>query len=73
MSDRHGAYIVTMEKGIKDEDSKAVLDALMLIRGVVAVTPCVEDYNTHIATERVRRELHNILWDWGRKKDVQGN
>ncbi|MEV0382374.1 hypothetical protein [Nonomuraea sp. NPDC050643] len=57
MTDRHAAYIVTLNKDLRVDDAEKILDALEMIKGVVSVEPVVADVMTHIAERRV-----NWLW-----------
>ena len=57
MSDHHAGYIVTLDKNIRDDDSRKVISALRQIRGVRSVEPVVADVTLAIATSRMRGEL----------------
>lgn len=57
MTDRHCGYVVVLDKDVRADDSQAVIDAIMMIRGVIDVRPVVSDPVTHSAEVRVRREL----------------
>lgn len=63
MSDRIAAFIVTLEKDIRDDDAEAQLNAIRCIRGVRSVQPVVADTTLHIAEERARYELGQKLLD----------
>lgn len=63
MSDRIAAFIVTLEKDIRDDDAEKYVDAIKCIRGVQSVAPIVSDMTLHIAEERARRELGAKLWE----------
>lgn len=62
MTTRHAGYIVTLEQDLRDDDAKTLIDAIELLRGVVSVQPIVAEYLTHVARERIRRELVDKLW-----------
>lgn len=57
MTDRVRGYIVTLDADIREDDAQATITALHQIRGVVSVEPVVADIDSHMATERVRREF----------------
>ncbi len=53
MTDRHAGYVVTLADDIREDDAKAIITALRMVRGVIAVDPIVADYGIHIAKVRV--------------------
>jgi len=56
MTDRHSAYIVTLEKDIRSDDAEeGVLAALRMIRGVAAVEPVTAEPFAE-QTARIRRD-----------------
>lgn len=57
MTDRHSAYIVTLDKDLRADDAEKILDALEMIKGVVSVEPVVADVIAHVAEQRV-----NWMW-----------
>ena len=63
MTDRHSAYIVTLERDIREDDAEAVRTALRMITGVLSVEPVVADLGQHIANERAKRDLGQKLWE----------
>lgn len=67
MTDRHAAYIVTLEQDVRTDDAEeGVLNAIRQIRGVLSVEPVIGNHTTHIAEERararLREELRDVLW-----------
>ena len=57
MSDRFNALTVTLEKDMREDDAKAIMDAIRCLRGVMAVSGHVADLNSHAAFFRVRNEM----------------
>jgi hypothetical protein len=52
VTDRHTAYIVTLEDHIRSDDAEeGVLNALRMTRGVLDVQPVVADYGAERAAE----------------------
>lgn len=41
MTDRHTAYIVTLDQPIREDDAEQIINALRHIRGVIDVRPVV--------------------------------
>ncbi len=62
MTDSHAGYLVVLDENLREDDSQAVLAALRLIKGVIAVTPVVGTSEVTIAQERVDREWRDTLW-----------
>jgi len=63
MSDRHNGYIVTLEKSVKDEDSKKTIEAILMLKGVIKVEPVVEDISSMFARNQVHREMFQKIID----------
>jgi len=63
MTDRHMGYIVTLEKDLREDDAENIIKAIIMIKGVLSVEPLVSDTMLHIATERVKNEIRNRLWE----------
>jgi hypothetical protein len=62
MTDSHAGYVVALDENLREDDSQAVLAALRLIKGVIAVEPVVGTSEMVIAKERVDREWRDALW-----------
>ncbi len=58
MTDRHAAYLVILDKDLREDDAEPVLNALGMVKGVTSVEPVQGDMALQIATQRARRELH---------------
>lgn len=62
MTDRYNAFIVVLEKDIRDDDAEATVNAIRQIRGVLDVQPHLADPNESIAEVRVRREFLSKIY-----------
>lgn len=63
MTDRYYALTVILEKDIRDDDAKPILDAIKTIRGVLNVKPHISDPGTWMAEERARNDLGRKILD----------
>jgi hypothetical protein len=62
MSDRYHSLTVVLENDLRSEDdAKAIMDAIRVIRGVASVTGVVANFESHMAQERVRLEIGKQL------------
>jgi hypothetical protein len=50
-------FLVTLERDIDEEHAETIVDALRLLRGVIAVKPVVGDISLDMAEDRARYEL----------------
>lgn len=56
MTDRHAGYVVVLDDDIREDDAQFVINALRMVKGVVAVEPVAGDHQLLIAQQRVRAE-----------------
>lgn len=67
MTDRHAGYIVTLENDVREDDAEYIINALLMIKGVISVRPIVSDVELMVAKDRVdlqwREKLHQLLHD----------
>jgi hypothetical protein len=61
MTDRHSGYIVTLKEDVREDDATDIMIALLMVRGVLSVTPHIGSVSDIIVRERVRRELLDKL------------
>lgn len=59
---RHAGYLVTLEHDLSDEQSQRVIDALMLVKGVIEVKPIPAEMNQSIGEDRARRSFERRIW-----------
>lgn len=63
MTDRHAGYVVALDKNMREDDAQAILSAISMIRGVLAVKPVESDPMSEIAGIRVRREILRKMYE----------
>lgn len=63
MTDRLKGLIVTLEADIREDDAQEIINAILLLRGVLNVTTSVRDHNDIMNRERVRAEYRERLWN----------
>jgi nitrate reductase NapAB chaperone NapD len=62
MTDRFHTLTVVLESDTRTDDAEALITAIEQMRGVLKVSGVVSDMDSHMAQERVRRELGEKLW-----------
>lgn len=66
MTDRIKGFLVTLKQNIRADDAEVISAAIMLLKGVIDVTPVPDNPNDYINELRARHELRNqlaeILW-----------
>lgn len=62
MTDRISALSVVLSQDMREDDVRALVEAISLFSGVLQVSTRVADLSEHIAHARVRRELSDALW-----------
>lgn len=70
VTDRHAGYIVTLADDIREDDAEAIIQALLMIKGVARVEPVVADYALHLATTRAKGEITDKLRQLLRELDT---
>lgn len=63
MTDRHAGYVVTLDRDIRADEAACIMDALLMLKGVISVQPVVADVPLAIATERTRVEMRDKLYE----------
>jgi hypothetical protein len=63
MSDRHKGYVVTLDASLRDDDSKLVMDAIRMIKGVVSIDPVIDHPGAEIDRQVVRLEFYRKIMD----------
>lgn len=62
MTDRHAAYLVVLEKNIREDDAEeGVLTALRMVRGVASVDPVMADIDQQIGQSRADIEWRDKI------------
>lgn len=62
MTDRFNAFLVVLDKDLREDDAAATLAAIAHIKGVIDVRPNTVDVGSVVAEARVRVELGSKLW-----------
>ncbi len=63
MTDRHSGYVVALDKDIREDDAEAIIAAISMIKGVLAVQPVETDPMSAIVRLRVRREILTKMYE----------
>lgn len=63
MTDRHYAYVVTLDHDIRKDDSQHLIDAIGCMRHVASVEPMLADHVVHSAEDRVRNKYMMTMWE----------
>lgn len=62
MTDRIKGIVVTLDRDYRDDDVRAILDAIRMIKGVVAVAPQVSTSDDWMARRRVQHQLRDRIY-----------
>lgn len=63
MTDRIHSVTVVLDKDYRDDDLEALMTALKMLKGVIAVEPHVADPVTMMAYARARHDLSDKIWE----------
>jgi len=61
MTDRYHTLTVVLAEDTSDDDCKPLIDAILMLKGVVSVTGAVSDLNSYMAEERARLAIGEKL------------
>lgn len=62
MTDRHIGYVVTLEGPVREDDSEAALNAIRMIKGVIAVEPVIDNPGAQMAYQKAKHDIERRLW-----------
>jgi hypothetical protein len=62
MTDRFNALTVVLQQDIREDDAKSLIDAIMMIKGVLSVTGNVVDVETFAANVRANARITGELY-----------
>jgi hypothetical protein len=62
MTDRYYALTVVLDREIREDDARLVMEAIAMIKGVAKVVPEVADPALYAALDRARREIREKIW-----------
>jgi len=60
---RYFALTVLLDEDIREDDAEPIINAIKMIRHVLAVEPHVVEPQTWLAEERAKNELRSKLWE----------
>lgn len=63
MIDRHMAYVVTLNQDTREDDAQAIINALVMIKGVLSVEQVKAEPMGMAVSSRVRHEVINKLME----------
>jgi hypothetical protein len=63
MTDRYNAFIVILERDIREDDAEDTITAIKQIRGVLKVVPNNADPTEAIARARAKQEIAEKIWE----------
>jgi len=61
MTDRFNGLIVTLEEDIREDDAEALMDAILMLRGVIKVEGHVSDLQDILAANRARWQIRESI------------
>lgn len=66
MTDRHIAYLVILDRPMREDDSQHLVDLIGRMKGVSSVAPVAQDVTTEVAYQRALADLRTkvaaVLW-----------
>ena len=62
MTDRYNALTVILERDIRSDDAKHLIDAMRMLRGVLKVTPNVTNLTDTVAEQRALQMFREKIW-----------
>ena len=68
MTDRQSGFIVVLEKDMREDDAKSIIDAISMIKGVLEVTPLTADPMSQINQSIVRNKILMEMIEIARKQ-----
>lgn len=63
MTDRYNSLLVVLEKNIRTDDAKPIIDAIRMVKGVLEVSGNVADPESHVAEVRAVSFLTKKMWE----------
>jgi hypothetical protein len=63
MTKRHSGYVVILEDNLREDEAEATLNALRMVKGVIAVQPVIHDPVVEIEASR-----RDIAWQTAIRK-----
>lgn len=63
MTERIKGLVVTLDHDYRDDDVDAIVNAIMMVKGVIDVKKSVTDIDDHMNRTRVVNALRQKVWD----------
>lgn len=63
MTDRFHTLTVVLDRDYREDDAQAILDAIRMVKGVIAVDGNVTDHHQYGAVELAKHELRRKVFD----------
>ena len=63
MTDRIKGFVVTLDRDIREDDAEATINALKMVKGVIAVERVRDTPGIAIETTRLRAEMAEKIWE----------
>lgn len=70
MTDRLKGVIVTFEADIREDDAQEIINAILMIKGVVDVTTSIRSHDDIMNRTRIASELKTKVWEVFRDYNV---
>jgi hypothetical protein len=64
MTTRIKGFTVALEKDIREDDCKHIVDAIMMVKGVLSVDGIESDSSDYITKSRIKREIATSLYEF---------
>jgi hypothetical protein len=62
MTDRLKGLTVAFEKDIRDDEAKCVIDAILMIKGVAAVTTSISNSEDYMNRQQIKRDVIDKIY-----------
>jgi hypothetical protein len=63
MTDRVKGFTVTLEKDIRIDDVQAIMQSILMIRGVADVEASISTSDDHMNRQMIKAELRNKIFE----------
>ncbi len=63
MTERLKGFVVHLEEHIREDDAQPIIDAIRMIKYVLAVRPLVADYEHIMAVDEAKHDLKKKVYD----------
>lgn len=63
MTDRIKGLTIALDRDYRDDDVQAIVDAIMMIKGVAAVKKSVTNHEDWMNRTQIRLDIHKRLYD----------